>query len=315
VGLVQQGSEEHARKIENPNLKFIGYGSIGAAFLAEYRGQRAVIKVALALEGNDEAQTIKRDRVEIEMIRRNSIINIEAETGKPIYGPEIDFMPALVYDESGNHLGTDDVLITKFYDGAKILDQDPDDDKLKLCHREYIERGIDDSFLDQFIEAYVRHAGKGSDLFDLAVHNSLYKDGRLQFFETTGFDDHDTHEVNEFREQYSVAALLKALLTDVVLFETFHSSENKDAVERSVIKYDFNRGDVKQYWNNRYEQVERGLGRAIDSGVFTEEQLLQGIREIRLNTASNSSLMRWNNLFSDEGLEHLARLERSKLLS
>ncbi|MDA1021645.1 MAG: hypothetical protein O2962_08895 [Cyanobacteria bacterium] len=312
-GVIQKRSAEHARSIEKPGLKFLGCGSIGAAFLCQHQGYDAIVKVPLAPEGSDDAQTIKRDKQELEKIRSNMIVSNGTESGTPVYGPERKFFPSLLYDDQGNHLGSDEVLVTRFYDGEPIHSKDPDhdDENIRICPEEYIKEGIDDRFLDEFIEAYVRHSTLGSDLFDLSVHNTFYKDGRLQFFETTGFADEATQKVNDFRKNHPVAALLKTLMTDVLLFETFHNSNNKNIVERSVEKHTQGQVTAQEFWDSRYSQMKQGLLRAVDAGVFSVEDLSQAIKGLRENTSESTQIGRFKNLFTREALEYLSRLENT----
>lgn len=309
-GVVQKRSKQHAKELEKEGLKFLGCGSIGAAFLCEHKGHKVVMKLGLASDTNEAAGTIKRDAEEIIKIRQNSIL--VAQDDEPSYGPEINFFPALVYDDDGSYLGSDEVLVTRFYDGDAIHDTDPDhnDKDIRICPQEYIERGLDDQFLDEFIQAYVRHASRGSDLYDLRVYNMFYKDGRLQFFETTGFDDEGTQQVNQFREDHSVAALLQTLLADILLFERTNDPVTKSIVERSVEKYSSGQTGAKEFWDSRYKQLEQSLERAIDAGIFSKDELKQGIQDLRQNTKYGAEIHNFRNFFTEQGLEYLTRLEK-----
>jgi hypothetical protein len=266
------------------NLSCLGSGTVGIAFKVNIYGHEFVIKLPKV---PPDRQLFKHFQYEQEQLE------IYHDLVKKGYKPKKLLIPELISKDQG-------ITVTKFYKGEK-LSSDPS----SKVNKKYIEKGLSDDFLLDFIKLYKEFANRGADLSDISVENYFYNADTqsLEFFEFAGFDPEHSNKFRELKElkEYSIySSLVFTLLTAICTLE--HQTFGIRCATAIKIK-DVN----KDVFDNRIEQLKKVLNQALQQKILDRQELKQGIEY--LYDVCSSPEVSPNLKISKKGLEYLGWLK------
>jgi hypothetical protein len=292
---------------QNGSIKFLGKGYVGMAFLVEIDGCKFVIKLPIAPKGKKLFQHFQYEQKNLR--RYEEILKKHADKNPP----EQDFIPRLIYDAEGQELSLEDkVLVTKFHTGTRLYSANKiqklykDGSKLAV-NENYFRSGLDDDFLLDFIDFYLRFLAEGADLSDITVGNYFHKGVSLFFYELAGPDPEIMPRFDELKKLQTsspIAACVFTLLTAISTLEQPKVSVGIANYLRQQYKETFG---VEDFFHHRIAQLIKVFQRAIDKKILSQDELKNGINKL-FETCSNPNVSA-NLRLSDKGLDYLSWLK------
>jgi hypothetical protein len=314
--LVVKGVEESIKKHlilpivnlgQNCSIKFLGKGYVGMAFLVKIDGCEFVIKLPIAPKGKKLFQHFPYEQKNLR--RYEEILKKHADKNLP----EQDFIPRLIYDADGQELSLEGkVLVTKFHTGTrlysanKIQKLSKDDSKL-VVNENYFRSGLDDDFLLDFIDFYLRFLAEGADLSDITVGNYFHNGVSLFFYELAGPDPEIMprfEELKNLQTSSPIAACVFTLLTAISTLEQPKVSVEIANYLRQQYQETF---DVEDFFRHRIAQLIKVFQMAINKNILSRDDLKNGINI--LDEICSDPKVSPNLRLSKKGLEYLGWLK------
>lgn len=282
------------------SIKSLGSGYVGMAFLVEIDKSKFVLKLPIA---PPDRVNFRHFQYEQNNLKQYEEILKKYANQNP---PEQDFIPRLIYDARGEPLSKEDeVTVTKYYRGNKL-------NMTKggtRCHEEYIRSGLDDDFLLDFIDFYLRFAREGADLSDITLGNYFHNGVSLAFYELAGLDPDISSrykELKKLKEESPIAACVFTLLTAISTLEQPKVSERYGEFLREQVRAKKSFG-AEDFFVHRIGQLVKVFNQAIDKKILNRQELQEGIEY--LYKVCSSPNVNPNLKISQRGLEYLGWLK------
>jgi hypothetical protein len=279
-------------------IEYLGKGFVGIAFLVEIDKSKFVLKLPYA---PPQTKKYKHFQYEQKNLKHYEEILKKYADQNP---PEQDFIPRLIYDAQGEPLSqVDKVTVTKYYQGRslfKILSNNK-------TTEDYIRSGLDDDFLLDFIDFYLRFAREGADLGDITVGNNYHNGVSLVFYELAGLDPElipRFGELKNFRQDSPVAACVFTLLTAISTLEQTKISSNYALQLRNKAK---NIAPSEDFFLHRIAQLVKVFEQALKQKILDSQELKKGI--VHLYDVCSSPNVSPNLKITSKGLEYLRFLK------
>ena len=289
------------------SIKSLGRGYVGMAFLVEIDKSKFVLKLPIAPPDRDH---FKHFQYEQKNLKQYEVILKKYADQNP---PEQDFIPRLIYDAKGEPLSKEnEVTVTKYYQGKKLNmtkgEIHCNDENFRL-NEEYIRSGLDDDFLLDFIDFYLRFAREGADLSDITLGNYFHNGASLAFFELAGLDPDTTtryKDLKNLREASPMAACIFTLLTAISTLEQPRVSERYGEFLREQVRAKESFG-AEDFFIHRIAQLIKVFNQAINKKILNGKELQEGIEY--LYKVCSSPNVNPNLKISQRGLEYLGWLK------
>ena len=289
------------------SIRLLGRGYVGMAFLIELDGSKFVLKLPIAPKSRANFKHFQYEQKNLN--HYEEILQKYADQNPP----EQDFIPRLIYDAQGQPLSqTDEVTVTKYYQGEKLNMTKGEiycNDENFSLNEAYIRSGLDDDFLLDFIDFYLRFAREGADLGDITLGNFFHNGASLAFFELAGLDpDTSTRykDLKRLREASPMAACIFTLLTAISTLEQPKVSERYGKFLRQQVRASEQFG-AEDFFVHRIGQLVKVFEQAIDKSILNRQELKQGIDY--LHKVCSRSEVSPNIKISKKGLEYLGWLK------
>lgn len=312
--------ESKLDSLKEKGLDFVGHGDLGYVFKTEIEGQVFAFKLPIYKSGSMLGDTLAFQESQFDKFQELFAAH-----------PMADLLPANLRDEQGQKLGIPGkVLVMKFFDGRPIYKTFTNEagGQRQLIDKDYLNFGLDDQFLVDFIDFYLQAAKEGLDLHDIRTENMLYKPAHLQFPDLGGFNHPDYNALIELRKKSPEAFMLYEMMDSMLMFASGGAkgikAENQILLtDLKLQELDFNGNPinmsieerakiVKNMTGHKYGQLVRVLEMAVKQGVISSAKIVRGIKDLR-NLANNPQTLQMElnfynadyNFTDDVFLDHL----------
>lgn len=208
----------------------------------------------------------------------------------------------LAFNAQGQYLGSKEILATEFLPGITLTSTAKEEDL-----RKYINQGLKNETILQFIKDYTKLAEAGVDLGDLNYQNLRYNEGELGFIdfaipENIRSAEIDKHlsEVEELGKKDPTSACLRTLIQTILMFESVQTKFLTDRINPIAEKLGID------FAKSRFQQLQDCLKQAVmdDRYGLSHASLKKGIKTL-LSLDPNNAL-----ILSPKAREYVQELDK-----
>lgn len=267
--------EAFKRQAQSQGFEFVGNGSFGLVFSREEDQHKAIFKLSIYPPESFWGRQLKAQEEQILSLDK---ISIDPKSKC--------FLPELLRDKDGSILGISGrVLVMKYFDGKPLID------KQKIGHRQeiivnqdYKNFDIDRDFAVDFMDFYLKAARAGIDLNDLRPGNCLYKALYFQIVEFGVLQNKETKSVNELRKKSPEAFLIYILMESIFMCGTNspHTYLPREIYPLLQKGESISAVGPKILAGHKFGKMLSSFDLAIERGVIKREEILKGVKDLRV---------------------------------